>query len=379
MPIIKPPVKNVWADTGDKTEPSGAEVLAGWPNSPLQPSRQRFNWLLNFLSNGVRYLTRAGLADWDAAETYAVGDYVRSTNGLSYRATTVSTNLLPQSNLGNWERWGMTASDLANFGFTTGDIKLTLKTIADATWIMCNDLSIGSAASGATGRANADTQPLYELIWNSIPNKWAVVVGGRGITATADFNANKPMFLFRMLGRALAIAGIGSSVASGGDADVNTATDALTVPTNNDTWITGMPAIINILAGSITGTGISDGAQVFVYRDSSTTVKLCTTLANAQNGIVIDITAKSSPSWTLTYFNVSRELGEWSGESQHAQSINELVLHDHSEVRNGGPNGYGATVGGSGQFTSSNTGTKGGNQAMNITQPSSFVNAMLKL
>lgn len=379
MAIIKPPVKNVWADTGDKTEPSGAEVLTGWPNSALQPSRQRFNWILNFLSNGIRYLTRAGLADWDAAETYAIGDYVRSSDGLSYRAKTVSTNLLPQSNLANWERWGMTAADLVGIGFSTGDIKLTIKTIADATWIMCNDLSIGSATSGATGRANADAQPLYELIWNNIPNKWAPVVGGRGATAALDFAANKPMFLFRMLGRALAIAGIGSSVVSGGDADVDVALDGLTVPANNDTWITGMPVIINLLSGSITGTGISNGAQVFIYRTSSTTVQLCTSLANAQNGVIINITAKSTPSWTLTYYNVARELGEWSGESQHAQSIDEMVLHSHTESGATGPNGYSATTGGVGQFSSRNSGNKGGNVAMNITQPSGFVNAMIKL
>lgn len=377
MAIIKPPVKNVWADTGDKTEPSGPEVLTGWPNSALQPSRQRFNWILNFLSNGVRYLTRAGIADWDAAESYQIGDYVRSTNGLSYRALTANTNKLPQSNLTDWERWGMTAADLASFGFSTGDVKLSIKTIADATWIMCNDLSIGSAASGATGRANADTQPLYELIWNNIPNKWAPVVGGRGLTAAADFAANKPLFLFRMLGRALAIAGAGSSVVTGGDADVDTGADTLTVPANNDTWITGMPVIIDILSGSITGTGISNGAQVFIYRDTNTTVKLCTSLGNAQNGIVINITAKSSPSWRLTYYNVSRELGEWSGENQHAQYITELVAHGHIFERSG-------AAGSGGSLDSTAAGTKstnatGGNNAMNITQPSSFLNAMIKL
>jgi hypothetical protein len=107
MTIVKPPVKNVWADTGDKTEPTGAEVLTGWPASSSAPSRQRFNWILNFCSNGIRYLTRRGLADYDAAETYLVGDRIIGDDGFTYKCIqTANINHLPSSSPTWWELWG---------------------------------------------------------------------------------------------------------------------------------------------------------------------------------------------------------------------------------------------------------------------------------
>lgn len=99
-------------------------------------------------------------------------------------------------------------------GFTTGDIKMSFKAVADYGFVMMNDGTIGSASSGATTRANADTQALYELLWNNISNTWAPVSSGRGATAAADFAANKTLALTKVLGRALGIAGAGGSLTS---------------------------------------------------------------------------------------------------------------------------------------------------------------------
>jgi len=79
-------------------------------------------------------------------------------------------------------------------------------------WIMMDDGTIGDATSGATTRANADTQNLYEMIWNSVINTWAPVSGGRGLTATDDFNNHKPMALTKQLGRALCVSGSGAGL-----------------------------------------------------------------------------------------------------------------------------------------------------------------------
>jgi hypothetical protein len=373
MALTKPPVKNVWADAGDIVTPLDAELLVGWPNVTTPPARERFNWVLNFLSNGVRYLTRRGIADWANDENYLINDYVRGSDGLSYRALTNNINKAPQTNLVDWIRWGFSALELLGFGFSTGDVKLTYKTVADATWIMASDLSIGSAASGATGRANADTQTLYELLWANIPNQYAPVTGGRGATSTLDFNANKPLFIAKALGRALAIAG---TVASGVNADVDTTLDSLAVLTNTDAWITGMPVTFTLASGTITG--LTSGNQYFVFRASSTSVKLCSTLANAQNGVVIDLTAKSTPVWSITYFNVVRGLGEHGGENQHAESSIEQLAHVHGA----GSVNSGASAAGTDTLKPGgaiNTTTTGGNAAMNITQPSTFMNAMIKL
>lgn len=98
--------------------------------------------------------------------------------------------------------------------FQTGDFVLTMRSTASASWIVCDDGTIGSAASGATSRANADTEALFTLIWNNASNTYAPVSGGRGASAAADFAANKSIGLTKMLGRALAVAGNGSGLSA---------------------------------------------------------------------------------------------------------------------------------------------------------------------
>jgi hypothetical protein len=96
--------------------------------------------------------------------------------------------------------------------FTTGDIKATIKTTADSGWVMLDDGSIGSATSGATTRANADTEDLFLLLWTNISDTYAAVNGGRGASAAADWAANKRISLPKALGRALAASGSGSGL-----------------------------------------------------------------------------------------------------------------------------------------------------------------------
>lgn len=98
--------------------------------------------------------------------------------------------------------------------FTTGDVKITLKAAADAGWVMFDDGTIGSAASGATTRANADTEDLFTLLWTNVSDSYAAVSGGRGASAAADWAADKTIALPKVLGRALAVAGAGSGLTS---------------------------------------------------------------------------------------------------------------------------------------------------------------------
>jgi microcystin-dependent protein len=97
-------------------------------------------------------------------------------------------------------------------GFSTGDAKVTMKTVADSGWVMMNDGTIGNAASAATTRANADTEALFLLLWTNVADAWAPVVGGRGGSAAADYAANKKLTLPRQLGRALSGSGTGSGL-----------------------------------------------------------------------------------------------------------------------------------------------------------------------
>lgn len=91
----------------------------------------------------------------------------------------------------------------------TGDIRISLNSFSPYGWVTANDGTIGTAASLATTRANADTWPLYNLLWNNVSDLYAPVTGGRGGSAYADFSGNKPIQLTQTLGRALASIGQG--------------------------------------------------------------------------------------------------------------------------------------------------------------------------
>jgi hypothetical protein len=77
----------------------------------------------------------------------------------------------------------------------TGQIIFEPKGGTLAGFVRCNGRTIGSAASGASERANADTAALYEYNWNNFADAILPVTGGRGTSAAADFAANKPIAL----------------------------------------------------------------------------------------------------------------------------------------------------------------------------------------
>lgn len=91
---------------------------------------------------------------------------------------------------------GGSTSDLVS-----GDVIWSYMTGPRPNFVRPNGRTIGSAASGASERANADTQALYIWLWTY--DTTLAVVGGRGGTALADYNANKPLTLPDFRGRSL--------------------------------------------------------------------------------------------------------------------------------------------------------------------------------
>jgi microcystin-dependent protein len=86
--------------------------------------------------------------------------------------------------------------------YQTGDLKVRYGTGTHTGWVRSNGRTIGSAASGATERANADAQTLFEYLWTTDAN--LTVSSGRGATANADWIANKTITLPDYRGRLLA-------------------------------------------------------------------------------------------------------------------------------------------------------------------------------
>lgn len=95
----------------------------------------------------------------------------------------------------------------------TGDVKARYGTGVLSGFVRMNGRTIGSASSGATERANADCQTLFEYLWDA--DSSLAVSGGRGASAASDWSANKTIALPDGRGYALAgLADMGSSAST---------------------------------------------------------------------------------------------------------------------------------------------------------------------
>jgi hypothetical protein len=82
-------------------------------------------------------------------------------------------------------------------------------------WVRANGRTMGSGSSGGTERANADTQALFEYLWNNFSDSICAVSSGRGASGEADFNAAKTITLLDMRGRSgFGLDDMGNSAAS---------------------------------------------------------------------------------------------------------------------------------------------------------------------
>jgi hypothetical protein len=115
---------------------------------------------------------------------------------------------------------------------STGDLKVRYGTGVHTGWVRSNGRTIGSASSGASERANADCQDLFEYLWTEDAN--LSVSTGRGASANADWTANKTIALPDWRGRTLA----------GLDDMGNTAAGTLTTSTNGFGLGGGVPTTL---------------------------------------------------------------------------------------------------------------------------------------
>lgn len=82
---------------------------------------------------------------------------------------------------------------------STGDEKTRYGTGVISGWVRENGLTIGNATSGATERANSDTQVLWIYLYTTDAN--LAVSGGRTGNALNDYNSSKQLTLPDMRGR----------------------------------------------------------------------------------------------------------------------------------------------------------------------------------
>ena len=145
--------------------------------------------------------TTANSSVWANTNTISVGNTIQN---VTVNSTSLAIN-------------GVVFVSASGGIFSTGDVKLTFKTIADLGWVMMNDGTIGDALSGAT-RANADCMALFTLIWMNIPNTYVPIYTStgtlttRGALALTDWANHKRLALPKALGRSLAISGLGAGL-----------------------------------------------------------------------------------------------------------------------------------------------------------------------
>lgn len=163
-------------------------------------------------------------------------------------------------------------------------------------WLICNGATIGNAASSATGRANADTATLFDLLWNNWANAQAAVSGGRGATSSADFAANKTIAIPDFKGRtsvSKSASGTLSTLGSTAGEETHTLSSD-SIPNGGGHVHTFQGLDFNQYAGASAGTDIqvqlNPGSASTVYTDTADGYSAALGLAhnNIQPSLVIN-------------------------------------------------------------------------------------------
>lgn len=165
----------------------GQTILATQHNPPLEDIGSALSQLV--LRSGVSPFagnqSMAGFKITNAADGSADGDYVNMSQ---------LNDVIAQINA--------VAASIPGVAVPPGTLAPFRGTTPPNGWIRENGGTIGNAASGASNRANADTEALFTHLWNSFNNTLLPIQtsGGapstRGATAAADYAANKRMPLF---------------------------------------------------------------------------------------------------------------------------------------------------------------------------------------
>lgn len=285
----------------------------------------------------------------------------------------------------------------------TGDIRTSLNTFYPYGWVAMNGGTIGNATSNGTARANIDTWPLFELLWNSFhlytsgsTNLLAqmktsananVAYGG---SAIADFNANNAITLTKTMGQVILGTVPVSALLTAQTA--NNYTSPFTATSSGGLYLgttyamnffKGMPFYVSNTGGALP-TGLLANTIYYVANfDGVNHFNVATSFANAMAGTVIAYTNAGSGTNTIT----SALAGTSEGEYAHTQLIAELAAHNHTPGAVLTYFNFNAAAGGTPVYGQPNpTATlnipvtsQGSSTPFNVTQPGVFYNIYMKL
>jgi hypothetical protein len=178
-------------------------------------------------------------------------------------------------------------------------------------FVRANGRTIGSATSGASERANSDTQALFLWLWGADAN--LAVSTGRGASAAADWAANKTIALPDWRGRALAgLDDMGNSAAGRLTATYfGTAATALGAAGGAESQTLSLAQLPTGITstGTLTVGGTSNGALSFMTADQQGTVITINSGATVSFKAILNagtsLTQSASATGTLTSNNTS--------------------------------------------------------------------------
>lgn len=258
----------------------------------------------------------------------------------------------------------------------TGDVRTSLNSFQPFGYVPANDGSIGSAASSATTRANVDTWPLYNLLWNSVINTFAPVSTGRGSNSYADFTANKTLTLTKVLGRIL----MGLPLSSTFTYDHTT---SLLTVVDTTLYYTGSPVTLSNSGGALPP-AFTAGTVYYVIPISSTTFKLASSYANALAGTPVSAGASNGTGTQTVAFSLGGSFGESTHQLLEAQlpgtNLTGQVSGTPGNFGGAGVSvGLGPPVGSGGTLTNTTIKFTNGGSTFNVINPSTYLNVFIKL
>lgn len=235
----------------------------------------------------------------------------------------------------------------------TGDPFWRLRSGVMDGFVRMNARTIGSAISGATERANADTEDLFLFCWNTYSDDLAPVSTGRGANAAADWAANKTIGIPTMQG----------ILAVGLDDMGGTAAQKIQVITTASVTNLSLTCTVSSAAGLAKGMNviIAGTAAGTIASISGTTVTLSTAYAGSTN---------ASASFRASFFTDAQSAGSVGGAATITQTTSEMPNHNHTLTDPGHthslhkflgafPGGYNFVDDGAGSGINTNSATTG--------------------
>lgn len=285
--------------------------------------------------------------------------------------------------------------------WTTGDVKMTLKNVADPDWLMMNNQTIGKPLSNAANQGFAFYN-LYSLIWNNInSNIYAPIFDQTGTptiygaNSEADWQALKQLSLTKALGRVLAGANP-SNIALAQkfikSTNVNVGSNYIQLD-DNSSFYDGAPVSFTTTAGTTLPSPIIAATTYYAIQNTSNQMQLALTQSDAAKGIasLVLLSSGTTPGNSVNILGLEdavHPLGSFLG----LDNTVEVYQHNHAAGTLTGNGQFQiAAAAGAGTPSSPLAGTAytipitgstanyGSTTSCNIMQPTTFLNVMIKL